>query len=61
MFTPGQKVFAIFFVIAFALVMVYTYRKDLKLHKLHYKNVYIIILTIIAVIGLFAAITFSMH
>lgn len=61
MFTPGQKIFAIFFVIAFAIVMIWTYRKDLKLHKKYYKNSYVVLLAILAVIALFTLITFSMH
>lgn len=61
MFSSGQKLFALFFVVTFATVMVWTYRKDMKLHKIHYKNTYVIILSIIAVIALFTLITFSMH
>ncbi len=61
MFSSGQKIFALFFIITFAIVMVWTYRKDLKLHKVHYKNTYIIGLSIVAIILLFTLITFSMH
>ncbi len=38
MFSTGQLIFAVFFVIAFVSIMVYTYRKDLKLHKIHYNG-----------------------
>ena len=38
MFSTGQIYFAIFFIIAFTIAMVWSYRKDLKLHKKHYKN-----------------------
>lgn len=61
MFTTGQLYFAIFFIIAFTIVLVWSYRKDLKLHKLYYKNIFIVVLAIIAVIAIFTAITFSMH
>ncbi len=61
MFTSGQKIFALFFIIAFAILMVWSYRKDIKLHKIHFKNSYVVIIAIIAVIGLFTLITFSMH
>lgn len=61
MFSSGQKLFALFFIVAFASVMIWTYRKDLKLHKTHYKNVFVIVLAIIAVIAIFTIITFSMH
>lgn len=38
MFSTGQIYFAIFFIVAFTIVMIWSYRKDLQLHKLHYKN-----------------------
>jgi len=38
MFTKGQWVFAILFGVAFIIALVYTYRKDLKLHKRYYKG-----------------------
>ena len=38
MFSTGQLIFAGFFVVAFTAGMVWSYRKDLKLHKIHYKN-----------------------
>ena len=61
MFTSGQKIFALFFLITFTAVIIWTYRKDLKLHKTHYKNVWVIIVSIIVIITLFTLITFSMH
>lgn len=61
MFSTGQLYFALFFVIAFVLVLIWTYRKDLKLHRIHYKNVYVVALAALAVIALFTIITFSMH
>lgn len=45
MFSTGQYIFAGFFIVAFTVAMVWSYRKDLKLHKIHYKN------TAIKVIG----------
>lgn len=38
MFTKGQLIFAGFFVVAFIALMIWSYRKDLKSHKMHYKN-----------------------
>jgi len=38
MFTKGQLIFGILFFIAFAVIIGYTYRKDLKLHKRYYKG-----------------------
>ena len=39
MFSTGQLIFAIFFVIAFAFVIFWTYKKDRSLHKKNYKGV----------------------
>ena len=38
MFTKGQLIFAGFFVIAFIILMIWSYRKDIVNHKKHYKN-----------------------
>ncbi len=38
MFSSGQLVFAAFFVVAFIGIMVFSYRKDLKLHRKYYKG-----------------------
>ncbi|MEC4113597.1 hypothetical protein GJV77_12045 [Myroides pelagicus] len=51
MFTEGQIKFAIFFVISFAIVLIVMYRKDLKLHKVYYKNRLWVLLAFFAFIG----------
>lgn len=38
MFTTGQWVFAAIFFVAFAAVIIFSYRKDLKLHRKYYKG-----------------------
>ena len=38
MFSEGQWWFAGFFVIAFVILMIYSYKGDKKLHKKHYKG-----------------------
>ena len=38
MFTGGKLIFAIAFVIVFTIAMIYTYRKDLNLHKMYFKE-----------------------
>ena len=38
MFTNGQLIFAVFFIIAFIFLMIWSYRKDIKNHKKYYKN-----------------------
>lgn len=48
MFSSGQWTFVIFFVIAFIIVMFFSYRKDKALHKKHYKGSYWILIGFIA-------------
>lgn len=61
MFSRGQLIFAVIFAIAFILVMIWSYRKDIKLHQIYYKKVWIVALGIFLVITLFATITFWLH
>lgn len=51
MFTTGQLIFGILFAIAFTVIIAYTYRKDLKLHKHYYKGSLWILLAFLAFIG----------
>jgi len=61
MFSQGQLIFAGLFIIAFAILMFWSYRKDLKIHKKHYKNTFIILIAVFLIIAIFTLITFSMH
>ncbi|NLP58883.1 hypothetical protein HGB55_11915 [Lutibacter sp. B1] len=61
MFSKGQLIFAVFFVIAFTILMIWSYRKDIKIHKKYYKNTFIVIIAIFLIIAIFALITFSLH
>lgn len=51
MFTQGQLLFAAFFVVIFIIAMIYSYRKDLKLHRKFYKGSYMILLGFFVFIG----------
>jgi len=51
MFTTGQVIFAICFIIVFVGVMIYVYRKDLPLHKQHYKGSYWVLIGFLAFVG----------
>ncbi|AJA70798.1 MULTISPECIES: hypothetical protein [Myroides] len=51
MFTPGQLKFAIFFIIAFTIVMIIMYRKDIKLHRIYYKNRLWVLVAFLSFIG----------
>lgn len=58
MFSTSQLIFGILFFIAFAIVIGYQYRKDLKIHKKHYKGTIWILIAFIGFIGMIAAIKF---
>jgi len=54
MFSTGQLVFALFFVVAFTSIIVLMYRKDAKGHKIHYSGSYkILIGFILAIVAMF--------
>lgn len=44
MFTQGQLIFALIFIIFFVSAMIYTYKKDKKTHQNHYKGSYQVII-----------------
>ncbi|MDO7541507.1 MAG: hypothetical protein MUQ91_04680 [Flavobacteriaceae bacterium] len=52
MFSNGQHLFAVFFVIAFSAVLIFTYKKDFKGHQVHYKGSFKILLSFIAAIAI---------
>lgn len=59
MFTTGQLIFAILFFIAFVVVIFYSYRKDLKLHRKYYKGtLYILVGFLLFIALLFVIKTF---
>ncbi|SFJ36103.1 hypothetical protein SAMN04487893_10677 [Myroides guanonis] len=52
MLSSGQINFAICFIVAFVAVMIYVYRKDIKLHKTYYKGNYWVLIAFLSFIGL---------
>ena len=61
MFSKGQLIFAACFFVAFVLLMIWSYRKDIKIHKKHYKNTFLILISLFLIIAIFAMITFSLY
>jgi hypothetical protein len=51
MFSKGQWIFALFFVIAFVIAMIYAYGKDKMLHKQFYKGNYKVLIGFFLFIG----------
>jgi len=58
MFSKGQWIFGILFFIAFAIIIGYTYRKDLKLHKRFYTGSIWVLIAFITFILFIVAIKF---
>ena len=58
MFSTGQLIFGILFFIAFAIVIAFQYRKDLKLHKKYYTGTVWVLIAFIGFIGMIAAVKF---
>ncbi len=52
MFSTGQLIFAGCFFITFVIVMIYSYRKDAKLHELFYKGNYKILIAFVIFIAI---------
>jgi hypothetical protein len=61
MFTKGQLLFAVFFAIAFTILMIWSYKKDIKVHKKYYKNTFLVLIAVFLIIAIFTLITFSLH
>jgi len=58
MFSKGQIIFGILFAITFIIVLVYAYRKDLKLHKRYFKGSSWVLVAFIAFLLFIVAIKF---
>jgi len=59
MFSTGQWIFAAIFAVAFIAIMLFSYRKDKKLHKKYYKgSLWILIGFIVFILCLLAIKTF---
>ncbi len=54
MFSKGQLIFAILFIIVFIGIITYTYFRDKQVHKIYYKKTYIILLIFILFIATIA-------
>ena len=54
MFSKGQLIFAILFIIVFICIITYTYFRDKQIHKIYYKKTYIILLIFILFIATIA-------
>jgi len=58
MFTTGQWIFAGLFVIAFVILMIFSYGKDKNLHKKYYKGSLYILLGFFVFVAILVAMKF---
>jgi len=61
MFSTGQWVFAAIFFISFVNIIIYSYRKDLQLHKKYYKGSLYVLVGFLVFIGLLFVIKKFLH
>ncbi|WP_034890086.1 hypothetical protein [Gillisia sp. Hel_I_29] len=61
MFSTGQWVFAAIFFISFVTIIIYSYRKDLQLHKKYYKGSLYVLVGFLVFIGLLFVIKKFLH
>ncbi|THD67351.1 hypothetical protein E7Z59_06730 [Robertkochia marina] len=58
MFTPGQKIFAVLFVVAFIIIMVFSYRKDKSIHLKQYRGTIWVLIGFIVFMAILLTIKF---
>ena len=49
-FTKGQGIFALIFIVLFVAAMIWAYRSDAKVNKTYYKNVWLVLVSMILII-----------
>lgn len=52
MFSLGQYEFAAVFIIVFIIAMIYSYRKDIFIHRKYYKRNYLVLIVFFIFIGI---------
>jgi len=58
MFSKGQLIFGVLFGIAFIILLIIAYRKDLKIHRKYYKGSVWVLIAFIAFLLMITAIKF---
>jgi hypothetical protein len=58
MFSKGQIIFGILFAITFIIVLIYAYRKDIKIHRRYFKGSLWVLVSFIAFLLFIVAIKF---
>jgi membrane protease YdiL (CAAX protease family) len=61
MFSSRQIIFGVVFFIAFVILMFFLYKKDLKMHQVHYKNIYPVVIAFVLFLALFFSLKFFLQ
>jgi len=61
LFSKGQKIFALIFIISFIIMLFLAYRSDAKIHKTYYKNAWVILLGLILVLAALTVLIKATH
>ena len=61
LFTKGQKIFALVFIISFIVMLIAAYRSDAKVYKAYYKNVWVILVSMILILAALVVLIKILH
>ncbi|MBI4931343.1 MAG: hypothetical protein HY841_11310 [Bacteroidetes bacterium] len=49
--SKGQKIVALVFLISFIITMIWAYRSDARINKMFYKNVWVVLISVLLIFG----------
>ena len=61
MFSTGQLIFAGIFFVVFVIVIVFSYRKDIRLHRKYYKGTKYVLLAFLIFLGILFALKYFLR
>ena len=61
MFSSGQLIFGVVFFIVFVVVIIFSYRKDIAIHKIYYKGNYKVLIAFIVFILILFALSYLLY
>ena len=61
LFTKGQKIFAIVFIVSFIIMLFKAYQSDAAVHKANYKNVWVILVSMVIILAALVALIKILH
>ena len=61
LFTKGQKIFALVFIVSFIVMLILAYRSDAKVYKAYYKNVWVVLVSMILILAALVVLIKILH